>query len=132
MTIFWHGFIDFHCYHDSNCLSYYAKLGILLVNIWHFFIRKWCLPRCISNLKSTFSDTIKPINDKRLSIEILVIGYTSSVALVPGGHVQFQFWFICFIPLLYSMTGLPPITTFFLYRSLYPILTDYNGVPIKP
>ena len=27
---------------------------MILVNIWHFFVRKWCLPKCLENLFNTF------------------------------------------------------------------------------
>ena len=53
LTIFW-TFLDKDLYY-SKSWNDGLKLGILVLNVYHFFIRKWCLPRCIQNLMGTFS-----------------------------------------------------------------------------
>jgi hypothetical protein len=42
-TIFF-SWLDRDCYFDKECFSDRVKIGILVVNVWHFFIRKWCTP----------------------------------------------------------------------------------------
>lgn len=41
LTIFWQ-FIPEPCYHSYECLARWLRLGILTVNVYHFFIRKSC------------------------------------------------------------------------------------------
>ena len=40
---------------------------------------------------------------------------------MPGGHYQFQFWFIFLVPLAIEMVGLPSVGTFWVYQRLYPV-----------
>ena len=53
-------------------------------------------------------------------IEIMFIMYVGSCQLMPGGHVNFQLWYIQLIPMLLFMSGLPPILLFKLYQDIYP------------
>lgn len=62
---------------------------------------------------------------QKKTAEILLIGYICGIVLMPGANQQFQFWFICFIPLLIDMVGLPQILTFWITPLLYPI-RDYD------
>ena len=93
-TIFWK-FLEEDMYY-SKWWNEGLKLGILVLNVYHFFVRKWCIPRCITNLLSTFNSShqkelSKPLNlqDSKTVIELLVIGQLLGCALVPGGHYQF-------------------------------------------
>lgn len=47
---------------------------------------------------------------------------------MPGAHIQFQFWFGCFVPLLIEMVGLPSILTFWIYGFFYPLTSIKDGV----
>jgi hypothetical protein len=58
----------------------------------------------------------------RLTTEVLIIGYVSSVILMPGGNLQFQFWYISLVPLLVEMVGLQSIFTFWIYAYMYPVM----------
>lgn len=40
---------------------------------------------------------------------------------MPGAHSQFQCWFLCFVPLLLTMTGLPPLMTAWIPIVIYPV-----------
>ena len=51
LTIFWQ-FIPPDCYYNRSCMANKLKLGMLIVNIYHFFIRKNCLWKCLENLKN--------------------------------------------------------------------------------
>jgi len=51
----------------------------------------------------------------------MVIGILIGICLVPGGHFQFQFWFIFLVPLAIEMVGLPTVTTFWVYGYFYPV-----------
>jgi hypothetical protein len=53
-------------------------------------------------------------------IEIMVVLFLVGVNFVPGGHQQFQLWYVELVPLALMMTGFSPILTFWLYTSLYP------------
>lgn len=52
-TIFW-GFIPESCYQDWPCLALKLRVGLLALNVYYFFIRRWCFPQCFSNLLNTF------------------------------------------------------------------------------
>ena len=44
------------CYYGGpECFANKVKFMIIFMNIYHFFIRKWCLPGCFSNLFATFT-----------------------------------------------------------------------------
>ena len=45
-TIFW-GFIKHECYQDWPCLALKLRLGLVILNIYHFFLRKNCFFVCI-------------------------------------------------------------------------------------
>lgn len=107
------------------------KIGLIAVNIYHFFFRKKCLIPCLQNLFRTFA-TDRPMGiltqaSQKKTLEILLIGYICGIVLMPGANQQFQFWFICFIPLLIDMVGLPQILTFWITPLAYPI-KDYDPV----
>jgi len=53
LSIFW-TFIEFDCYFHYPCLALKLRISMLIVNIYHFFGRKWCFPRCYENLLKTF------------------------------------------------------------------------------
>lgn len=101
---------------------------MLVINVWHFFFRKWCLPQCFTNLFKTFDSKhnatlgIKTQAQVKDTTEILIIGYMSGISLMPGANMQFQYWFICLVPLLIEMVGLPQILTFWIYANRYPIV----------
>jgi len=42
----------------------YLKNSMLLVNVYYFFFRQWCLPTCITNLLRTFSDKRFSLSNK--------------------------------------------------------------------
>jgi len=54
LSIFW-TFLSWDCYYDRTCMADPVKIGILVVNVYHFFVRKWCLPQCLNNLFKTFN-----------------------------------------------------------------------------
>jgi len=39
----------------------WLKIGMLSVNVWYFFVRRWCLPRCVENLINTRNQDANPI-----------------------------------------------------------------------
>ena len=102
-------------------------MGILVVNVYYFFLRHWCLPQCFSNLFDTLNpkwelasrQTLTWLNQKK-AIELLLISYLGGVQLVPGGHQQFQMWYWDYLPLAIEMTGFPAILTFKLYHDIFP------------
>ena len=46
----------------------------------------------------------------------------SGIVFMPGANLQFQYWFMCLVPLLIEMIGLPMILTFWIYANRYPII----------
>jgi len=126
LSIFW-TFIPADIYFDKSRFSDRVKIGMVVANIYHFFIRKGCTAQCFTNLFNTFSSEklgIKTLDQKRLTLEVLAIGYISGIVLMPGAHGQFTFWFTCFVPLLVEMVGLPSFMTFWIYAYFYPIQGD--------
>lgn len=107
----------------SNWFAPLLKKLMLGVNVYYFFIRRWCLPQCIMNLLETFSS--KPASNltqrrSRMAIELMLICYVSGVNFVPGGHMQFQMWYWDHLPLAIEMLGLPGWLTFKWFHDIYP------------
>ena len=46
LSIFW-TFIPYDTYFCQHCFADKLKIGMVLVNIYHFFIRKMCLVPCL-------------------------------------------------------------------------------------
>ena len=46
LTIFW-GFIPHDIYFDKSAMADKLKIGMLVANVYHFFIRKRCLVPCL-------------------------------------------------------------------------------------
>lgn len=49
LTVFW-SWVDPGCYFDKECFADRVKMCIVLLNVYHFFIRKWCTIQCFKNL----------------------------------------------------------------------------------
>ena len=129
LSIFW-TFISEETYFNKEAFADKLKIGMVLVNIYHFFFRKMCLIPCLTNLFRTF-DTTTPMGiftqaSLKKTLEILLLGYMCGILLMPGGNFQFQFWFICFVPMLIDMVGLPQMMTFWITPYFYPILAGYD------
>ena len=95
---------------------------LLGINVYYFFIARFCFPRCFSNLLSTFSSS-KPkmsFKDRKLVIELVVVMLVGSAVFVPGGHMQFQIWYMQLIPFCLLLTRAHPILTFSLYSYVIP------------
>jgi len=123
-TIFW-GFIPEVCYQDWPCLALKLRVGLLALNVYYFFIRRWCFPQCFSNLLNTFGKKPEGVVSQkqiRFTFEVLFLGYFLGVVQMPGGHRHFQFWFTSLYHLLLSLIGLPAISTFWVNDYFYPIL----------
>lgn len=91
LSIFW-TFIEEDCYFHWPCLAKKLKIAMLLTNIYHFFGRKWCLPRCLTNLFETFDGTaraklgIKTQAQIKLTLEVLILGYMGGIVTMPGAN----------------------------------------------
>jgi hypothetical protein len=59
-SIFWR-FLSEETYYTREKLAVFVKPATLALNIYHFFLRKNCLPQCLSNLLETFSGKKKEI-----------------------------------------------------------------------
>ena len=107
----------------------YLKNSMLLVNIYYFFIRQWCLPQCLTNLVQTFTNPKFSLNrsppsltwrNQKKVIELMVICYISGAQFVPGGHQQFQMWYWDLLPMAIEMLGLPQWITFKVFHDIFP------------
>lgn len=91
LSIFW-TFIPEDCYFHWPCLALPLKIAMLALNIYHFFVRKWCLPRCLTNLAQTFDEKavaqlgIRSQEQIRLTLEVLLLGYMGGVVTMPGAN----------------------------------------------
>ena len=78
-------------YYDPNGLAKHCKIGMVVLNIYHFFMRKGALKTCLLNLKDfLFAKPDKlgivKLNDVRWTIQTVVIGYLIGIVLMPGAH----------------------------------------------
>jgi len=99
------------------------KASALALNVYYFFFRRWCLPRCIANIIPPSNKTMT-FSSQRLAIELIVILYLTGSCFVPGGHTQFQLWYQDLIPLCLQMSGLPSFISFKLYLDMFPCHFD--------
>ena len=106
-SIFW-TFISQECYECFTCFALKLRIALVTLNIYHFFVRKMGLPRCLSNLWTFLTDfrstkmqySVVSQQDIKLTAEMLILGYMIGVVTMPGAHYQFQFWFKSLIPIM--------------------------------
>ena len=91
-----------------------------MLNIYHFFVRKNALWRCLENLRDTFTIKKPAALDFKFMIECLLLGLMIGIVLMPGGHFQMQFYSRYFIPLLIHMVGLPIPAVFWMSQYVFP------------
>ena len=65
-----------------------------LLNVFHFFVRKNAFPECWANLMSFLQlkedkKGFKSLEQRRNTIETIVIGYFCGITFMPGAHFQF-------------------------------------------
>jgi len=93
LTIFW-SFLSEEMYYNKAYLATMCRIMMPALNVYHFFIRKNAFPECWANLMSFLQ--LKPdktgfssLEQRRNTIEILVIGYFCGITFMPGAHSQF-------------------------------------------
>ena len=99
-------------------------------NVYYFFIRRWCVPQCLSNLAKTFNPGKSKLSylQRRKLIELMIVMYLVGINFVPGGHQQFQLWYWDLLPIAIMMTGIPAAFTFALYHDIYPCRLAHPNV----
>ena len=123
LSIFW-TWMPEEFYYNFWGLGIFSKIAIPTVNAWFFFGTKNCLPECLDNLFNTFSKTPQGVvthEQRRRTLQILIICHICGICFMPGGHAQFQFWFVCLMPIFYGMLGWPLHYYFWITPTLYPI-----------
>lgn len=91
LTIFWQ-FLDRDTYMDRTKFADPVKLVMLSCQIYNFFLRRWCLPRCFENLFNTFNQQhteqlgIRNQAQIRKTLELLVVGYFCGIVFMPGAN----------------------------------------------
>lgn len=120
-SVFWK-FLSVADYNKWILTEHMMKV-ILALNVYYFFLRRCMLTGCIERL----SDSLKCITNSTVTlgertkcIEIILILYVSACQFMPGGHENFQVWFVDMIPIIMVMTNLHPIFFFKLYMDVYP------------
>ena len=119
-SYWWNPFIPKTMYLKQHWLGF-LKVCMLAVNVYYFFIRRFCLPKCLSQLFGTFSakkDVMK-YKDRKLGIELMIFSYMSGLAFLPGGHRQFFIWFVQLVPFCFMMIGFEPIIYFNLFKNTW-------------
>ena len=96
-SIYWR-FISEKAYYSDDFL-FYTKCTVVCLNIWHFFIKKNALWKCLKNLIN-FKCREPTHEDIKFTIETLFLGYMCGIVMCPGGHTQFQFWYTYMLPIL--------------------------------
>lgn len=86
LTIYWQ-FVGRNIYEGPIFASATGK-AMLGINVYYFFIRRWCTPNCLYNLAQTFNmgGSKMTFADCRKLIELITIMYLGGVNFVPGGH----------------------------------------------
>mmetsp|Transcript_1105 Transcript_1105/g.2032 ORF Transcript_1105/g.2032 Transcript_1105/m.2032 type:complete len:136 (+) Transcript_1105:2132-2539(+) len=86
-----------------------------------------CIGQCFLNLRDSFLKKYEvgayhklTFRKLRLAMEIFVVLLLAGINCVPGGHQQFQIWYMELIPLGFEMLGLPYALFYKLYYDVYP------------
>lgn len=106
-------------YYNSLEFLYFTKYAMIFLNVWHFFVRKGALMRCIRNL-NPLNIVKAEESDLRFSLECLLIGNMCGIIVVPGAHSQFQFWYTYSIPILLSLLPLQHFMLPLCYLYFFP------------
>ena len=112
------------------------KAAIVILNIYHFFIRKQAFFTCLAQLaKFSFFDPGEVKAHQTLSkdqisfmVETILLGYMIGLTFMPGGHQQMQYLDKSFVPLLILMTGFPTVLIFWTYQLVFPCIHLPNFV----
>jgi len=118
-SIYWR-FLDEKTYYSDEFLLY-TKYAIVVLNIWHFFVKKNALRTCLANLVYVREGLTKPWShrDVKFCVETIWLGFMCGVIMCPGGHTQFQFWYTYMLPILIHMVGLPSFVSLFLFQLIF-------------
>lgn len=82
-SIYWQ-FIPESFYNSYGFLSF-TKYTMLFLNIYHFFVKKSALFRCLQNLDPMNIAKAKA-SDVQFTIECLLVGNMCGIIMVPGAH----------------------------------------------
>ena len=93
LSIFWHYLPD-DIYFTKAYLATFCRIMMPLLNVFHFFVRKNAFPECWANLMSFLQlkedkQGFKSLEQRRNTIETIVIGYFCGITFMPGAHFQF-------------------------------------------
>ena len=122
LSIFWQ-FVSSEMY-DSQSGADIIRPVIIVFNLYHFFIRKKCLPKALEEIVDTFKGKnpfIRTHEQLKISLEILILGFLTGVLIMPGANIEVQCWYTFFVPLLIEMIGLPSLYTFWIYSTFFPL-----------
>ena len=128
-SVFWK-FLTVNDYNTYVKTAIAMKI-ILLMNVYYFFLRRCMLTGCLERLvdsaygKTNFKVTVA---DRTKCIEIILVLYVSACQCMPGGHENFQVWYLDLIPIIFFMTNLHPIFFFKVYIDLYPGILHESDV----
>jgi hypothetical protein len=129
-TIFW-GWTNANDYYDPK-YSGQAKMLVLVFNAFNFFAYNGSVVgTCLQNLRFNLELPAKLSQEnKKLAVEVILVGFFSGIMLMPGGNFQMQYYYQPFIPILLLMSGFPTIMIFFLFQYYYscdfylPLITN--------
>jgi len=109
-SVFWK-FISLEDYNQYVLTEHMIKI-MLGMNVYYFFIRRCMITGCVERL----SDSLKCITNYTVTLgertkvlEVILVLYFSACQFMPGGHENFQVWFVDMVPIIMFMTNLHPI-----------------------
>ena len=72
-------------YYMTETFCFAMKAAVLVINVYYFFIRRWCLPECIYNIFGAQNKKFG-FKERNKITEIVLILWLSSLQFIPGGH----------------------------------------------
>jgi hypothetical protein len=106
-----------------------ATVPILAVNTYYFFVRRNCLFQSLKNIFKFSSETKLTAKGQRKIFEVVSMCMISSVVLMPGGHQQFQFWYIYLLPIVIMSIDLPALAVFKIFNDIFPVWFERRRGP---
>ena len=133
-SIYW-AFLPTPLYYKYVLTSIYTVV-FLAFNVYYFFIRRNCFFQCYDNLLRDMrikdgKPTMLTQRSINKCLEIIVVSLISSCIIMPGGHENFQLWYINFIPMAIFIAGdllngyissssYHPLFLFKIYQDIFP------------
>ena len=110
------------------CTTTASQPTMMIINIFYFFVMRNNFLQCINRLRDSVikreTNRITTLKQSQKMIEMVFIMYVATCIMMPGGHENFQLWYIDMVPFCMMLTDIHPIFFFKVYLDIFPAFLD--------